>query len=87
MVIIHQRHDRPAQCFFAYVPVREWSVLPSPNPGAQFNELFGVTAVSPSDVWAVGEFSTPTMIDTLIEFNPKLRGQADIFSKLCNPSR
>src|SRR5574340_567257 len=27
-----------------------------------------------------GEFSTPTMIDTLTEFNPKLRRQAEIQS-------
>jgi hypothetical protein len=32
----------------------KWSVVPSPNPGAQLNELLGVAAVSPTDVWAVG---------------------------------
>jgi len=33
-----------------------WTVVPSPNPaGAQDNELSGVTAVSATDVWAVGE--------------------------------
>ena len=31
-----------------------WSVIPSPNPGALQNILFGVSAVSDSDVWAVG---------------------------------
>ncbi len=34
-----------------------WSVVSSPNPGAQFNQLFGVAAVSPTDVWAVGSFA------------------------------
>src|SRR5215469_7128522 len=31
-----------------------WSVVPSPSPGAQQNILYGVAAVSDSDVWAVG---------------------------------
>ena len=31
-----------------------WSVIPSPSPGALQNILFGVSAVSDSDVWAVG---------------------------------
>src|SRR5262249_29515838 len=32
-----------------------WSVIPSPNPGATGNHLYGVDAVSPTDVWAVGQ--------------------------------
>src|ERR1051325_1615535 len=31
-----------------------WSVVPSPNPGPGNNVLYGVTAVSPGDAWAVG---------------------------------
>jgi hypothetical protein len=31
-----------------------WSVVPSPNPGALQNILFGVAAISDSDAWAVG---------------------------------
>ena len=31
-----------------------WSVIPSPSPGAQGNILYGVAALSDSDVWAVG---------------------------------
>lgn len=31
-----------------------WSIIPSPNTTSQFNNLFGVAAVSPRDVWAVG---------------------------------
>ncbi len=30
-----------------------WSVVPSPNPGA-FTRLYGVTALAPDNVWAVG---------------------------------
>ncbi|WP_188316618.1 alkaline phosphatase family protein [Solihabitans fulvus] len=32
-----------------------WSVVPSPNPGAQRNLLYGVAAISDTDVWAVGQ--------------------------------
>ncbi len=32
-----------------------WSVVPSPSPGALQNILFGVAAISDSDVWAVGD--------------------------------
>ena len=31
-----------------------WSVVPSPSPGGRQNILYGVSAVSDSDVWAVG---------------------------------
>ena len=31
-----------------------WSVVPSPSPGGRENILYGVAAVSDSDVWAVG---------------------------------
>ena len=33
----------------------QWSVVSSPNPGAERNDLFGVTAVASNDIWAVGE--------------------------------
>jgi Phosphoesterase family len=31
-----------------------WQMIPSPNPGGQGDILYGVSAVSDSDVWAVG---------------------------------
>ncbi|HEX9990429.1 MAG TPA: S-layer homology domain-containing protein [Chloroflexia bacterium] len=31
-----------------------WSIVPSPNVPSSDNQLFGVDAVSPNDVWAVG---------------------------------
>jgi hypothetical protein len=34
----------------------QWSVVPSPSPGSYANALGGMTAVSASDVWAVGEY-------------------------------
>jgi hypothetical protein len=33
----------------------QWTVVPSPDPGPNGNELFGVGAAGPSDVWAVGQ--------------------------------
>ena len=31
-----------------------WSVIPSPSPGARQNILYGIAAITDSDVWAVG---------------------------------
>ena len=36
-----------------------WSRVPTPNPGPLFNELNGVTAVSPTDVWVTGDYCAP----------------------------
>jgi hypothetical protein len=33
-----------------------WSVVPSPSPGARQNILYGVAAITDTDVWAVGGF-------------------------------
>src|SRR6266566_2892337 len=33
-----------------------WSVVPSPNAGSVENSLFGVAAISSTDVWAVGSY-------------------------------
>ena len=49
---------------------KQWSVVPSPNPGPGDNLLFGICASSGNDVWAVGTFSNPNgyyHYDTLIE--------------------
>ncbi len=34
---------------------RRWTVVPTPNPGATGNSLFGVAAAGPRNVWAVGQ--------------------------------
>jgi hypothetical protein len=45
-----------------------WSVVPSPSPGAQQNILYGVAAISDSDVWAVGgEEDSNSLWHTLTE--------------------
>lgn len=43
----------------------QWSVIPSPNPGPGSNKLYGVAAVSTTDVWAVG-YSYNSPIQTLV---------------------
>jgi hypothetical protein len=35
-----------------------WSQVPSPSPSASFNWLYGVSAVSATDAWAVGQYCT-----------------------------
>jgi hypothetical protein len=37
---------------------KKWSQVPSPNPGSGSNGLAGITAVSASNIWAVGDYST-----------------------------
>jgi len=45
-----------------------WRQVKSPNPGPVFSELHGVSAVSGSDAWAVGDYwnRTGTAYDSLI---------------------
>ncbi len=33
-----------------------WNIVPSPNTGSPNNYLFGVAAIAPNDVWAVGAY-------------------------------
>jgi hypothetical protein len=42
------------QTLIEYFNGSVWSVIPSPSPGALQNILYGVAAISNSDVWAVG---------------------------------
>lgn len=47
----------------------QWSVIPSPSPDGQLNELYGVAALSNNDVWAVGYrggTKSETPLETLI---------------------
>jgi len=47
---------------------KAWRVQPSPSPGPADSSLMGVSALSPSDVWAVGTFTDDSGWDqTLIE--------------------
>ena len=39
---------------------KSWTITPSPNPGETISELFGVSARSADDAWAVGSFDDAT---------------------------
>jgi hypothetical protein len=34
-----------------------WAIVPSPNPSPEENELRGISAASPTDIWAVGGYA------------------------------
>lgn len=36
---------------------RQWSIVSSPSPGAFFDVLTGITAIAPTNAWAVGSFA------------------------------
>src|SRR6266567_2868095 len=46
---------------------KKWSHIKSPNVSSQDSELLAVAAVSPTDVWAVGDSNTSGSEQTLIE--------------------
>jgi hypothetical protein len=51
-----------------------WLTADSPNPGSGSNDLSGVSAVSPTDVWAVGssrELATPVHKTLILHWNGK----------------
>lgn len=60
-----------------------WSQTPSPNPGSIANELYGVSARSASDAWAVGWYAdVPGESRTLI-----LHWDGTIWSHVTSPKR
>lgn len=44
----------PSRTLIQHWDGTQWSIVPSPNPDSQLNELRGVVAISASNVWAVG---------------------------------
>jgi hypothetical protein len=44
-----------------------WSVVPSPDPGSAGNQLYGVAAAGPADVWAVGQRNDQASDTPLVE--------------------
>ncbi len=45
-----------------------WQIVKSPSPGSRYNTLYGVTAVSVTNVWAVGYYVNASQVtQTLIE--------------------
>ncbi len=45
----------------------QWSLVSSPSPGAEYNTLTGVAAISASDIWAVGWQSSMGVAQSLTE--------------------
>ena len=58
-----------------------WSVAPSPDPGGSGNFLSAVSAVSPSAIWAVGEYQIGGLSKTLI-----VRWNGTRWNKVASPS-
>jgi hypothetical protein len=47
------------QTFVVHWDGVRWRIVPSPNVGSGSNSLSGVAAISPTDVWAVGQGDSP----------------------------
>ena len=59
----------PSRTLIEHWDGSQWSIVPSPSPDSQFNELRGVVALSANDAWAVGYrggTQNETPIETLI---------------------
>jgi hypothetical protein len=56
-----------AQTLIEHWNGRKWGVVASPNASTQNNLLSGVTAISATDVWAVGDFQTTTAAGTVFQ--------------------
>ncbi len=54
------KYDVPSKTLIEHYDGAGWSVVPSPNVGPhsqyQSNKLYGITAVSPTDIWAFGSY-------------------------------
>jgi hypothetical protein len=53
--------DGHAQTLIEHWNGTAWGLIPSPNPGTANNFLFGVSAVSASDIWAVGWYQNTSI--------------------------
>ena len=51
------------QTFIEHWNGTSWSIVPSPNPGSSYNQLFGATALTTNDVWAVGWSTNGQLIE------------------------
>jgi len=56
-----------AQTFIEHWNGKNWAIVPSPNDGTGNNHLTGVTAISASDVRAVGDFQITTSAGTVFQ--------------------
>lgn len=54
--------DNSSQTLVEHWNGRAWTVVPSPSPGTLYNSLGGVTEVSATDIWAVGQIQNTATI-------------------------
>jgi hypothetical protein len=50
-----------AQTLIIHWDGSQWSIIPSPNVGSQFNYLYDIEAVASNDIWAVGSYDPETL--------------------------
>jgi hypothetical protein len=65
---------------------RRWSTVPSPNPGANWDYLFSVSAISARDAWAVGFDSQPVGSGSEISATLILRWNGHAWSRIPSPN-
>jgi hypothetical protein len=65
---------------------QRWSIVPSPNPGTSTNELWGVTALSANDVWAVGGFSNRSTQRQIVDKSLTMHWNGSRWSVVSSPS-
>ncbi|HVB21693.1 MAG TPA: hypothetical protein VNG51_07095 [Ktedonobacteraceae bacterium] len=53
----YYKANKPQPTLIEHWNGTKWSVVKSPNPGAGYNILNGVTAISATDIWAVGYYT------------------------------
>lgn len=46
---------------------KQWKVVTSPNPGSSGNLLYGISAASANDIWAVGQYFNNSPDQSLVE--------------------
>ena len=49
-----RNHETPIETLILHWDGSRWSQVPSPNVSGGANQLFGITAISANDIWAVG---------------------------------
>src|SRR5438876_258674 len=57
----HFIQTTPRQTLIEHWDGTAWTVQPSPNVGSNHNQLFGVTATSETNAWAVGSYGNSTV--------------------------
>jgi hypothetical protein len=64
---VNRTGDRDPQTYVVHWDGTSWSRVSTPNPGSEDNRLLSVTAITPSNVWGVGETGSRGQPHTLLE--------------------